>query len=205
MNGKVISFIGILGVGLFVTASLAGGLLLENYSFISQYISESYAIDTEYGLVLRTFGYIPSGILITTFCLLAYRKFPPTSPTKAGFYGLSIFYGIATVITGFFPCDSGCNPDLVNPSVAQLIHNLAGILTYSFAPISIILIGLGLKRSPGYNRLSLQAMAYGGGSILLVILLLSDPTSAYIGLIQRMIEALFVLWVVTCAIALRKK
>lgn len=204
MNRRVISLIGISGVSLFAIASVVGGLLVENYSFVSQYISESYAIDTEYGMVLRTFGYIPSGILITLFCFLAYRKFPSSSLIKSGFYGLSIFYGIATIMTGFFPCDSGCNPDFVNPSVSQIIHSLVGMLTYAFVPISIVLIGLGLKRSPGYSRLSQKAIIYGVVSGALVILLLSNPASNYIGLIQRGIESLFIIWVITCAIELIK-
>jgi len=202
MDRKVISLIGILGVSLFAIASVVGGLLVENYSFLSQYISESYAIDTEYGVALRTFGYIPSGILIAVFCFLAYREFPSSSLTKSGFYGLGIFYGVATTITGFFPCDSGCNPGFVNPSVSQIIHNLVGMLTYTFAPICIILIGLGLRQSPDYGKLSRKAITYGTVSMLFVIFLLSNPASNYIGITQRIIESLFVIWIVTCAIEL---
>ena len=51
MSNKLTFFIGILGVGLFVVAAVVGGLLMENYSVTSQYISETYAIDTEYGMV----------------------------------------------------------------------------------------------------------------------------------------------------------
>jgi len=63
--------------------------------------------------------------------------------TKIGFCGLGIFYGIATIIVGLFPCDKGCNKELIDPSVLQVIHNLTGLLTYIFVPISIILIGVG--------------------------------------------------------------
>lgn len=203
MENKITFFIGILGVGLFAVTSIVGGFLIEDYSVLSQYISETYAIDTEYGKVLRIFGHIPSGILIALFCFLGAAYFQPSKLTKAGFYGLGIFYGIATVLVGFFPCDSGCNKDLIDPSISQLIHNLIGFLTYVFVPISIILIGLGLKQLPNYNGLSVKSITCGVISIIFVYVLFSNPNSAYIGLYQRIIESVFILWTITCAFAIK--
>ncbi|WP_027076387.1 DUF998 domain-containing protein [Maribacter antarcticus] len=205
MNNKITFFIGILGVGLFVVSSIIGGILIENYSLTSQFISETYAIDTEYGIILRTFGFIPSGILLTIFCFLGFKYFQPSKLTKIGFCGLGIFYGLATVIVGFFPCDSGCNKEFVDPSISQVIHNLTGLLTYIFVPISIILIGIGLKQLPNYNRLSIQAITYGIISILFIYLLFSGFNPEYIGLYQRTIETLFIIWIITCAIAIKNK
>ena len=205
MSNKFTFFIGILGVSLFVVSSIVGGVLIENYSLISQYISETYAIDTKYGIVLRTFGYIPSGILLTIFCFLGSKYFQPSKLIKIGFYGLAIFYGLATVIVGVFPCDSGCNKEFIDPSFSQVIHSLTGLLTYIFVPISIILIGIGLKQLPNYNRLSIQAIAYGIISILFIYLLLSGSNPEYIGLYQRIIEAVFMIWIITCAIEIKNK
>ncbi len=205
MRNKITFFIGILGVSLFVVSSIIGGILIENYSLTSQYISETYAIDTEYGINLRTFGFIPSGILLTIFCFLGFKYFQPSKLTKIGFYGLGIFYGLATVIVGFFPCDSGCNKEFIDPSISQVIHNLTGLLTYIFAPISIILIGIGLKQLPNYNRLSIQAITYGIISILFIYLLFSGSNPEYNGLYQRIIETMFIIWIITCAIAIKNK
>jgi len=205
MSNNFIFLTGILGVGLFVTSSIIGGLLIENYSITVQYISETYAIDTEYGVGLRSLGFIPSGILITIFAFLGFKKFPPSSLTKIGFYGLGVFYGIATIIAAIFPCDSGCNKEFIDPSISQIIHNLIGFLTYMFVPISIILIGFGLKQTPKYNRLSIQAISYGVVSILFVYLLITDSNSEYIGLYQRMVETVFIIWIITCSIAIKNK
>lgn len=205
MSNNLTFFIGILGVSLFVVSSIVGGVLIENYSLTSQYISETYAIDTEYGLVLRILGYIPSGILLTIFAFDGFKKLPQSKLTKIGFYGLGIFYGIATIIVGVFPCDSGCNKQFIDPSISQVIHNLTGFLTYIFVPICIILIGVGLKKSPVYNRLSIQAITYGVISILFVYLLFSNPNSEHIGLYQRMVEAVFIIWIITCAMAIKKQ
>lgn len=205
MSNKFTFFIGIIGASLFVISSIIGGFLIENYNLTSQLISETYAIDTEYGIVLRSLGYIPSGILLTLFSFIAFKKLPQSRLTRIGFYGLGMFYGIATIIVGFFPCDSGCNKEFIDPSISQVIHNLTGVLTYLFVPMSIILIGIGLKKSPIYNKLSVQGIAYGTISILFICLLLSDPNSEYIGLYQRIVESVFIIWIITCAIAIKKQ
>jgi hypothetical protein len=62
MSNTAVFWTGILGVTFFGVASVLGGFQLENYDPISQYISETYAVDTPYGKALRFFAYIPSGI-----------------------------------------------------------------------------------------------------------------------------------------------
>ncbi len=203
MNNKRTFLIGILGVSLFVISSIAGGLLIENYNILNQFISESFAIDTEYGIFLRIFGYIPSGILIALFCFLGARYFHPSKIIQIGFYGIGIFYGLATVIVGIFPCDSGCNKELIDPSSSQLIHNFVALLTYLFVPVFMILIGLGLKKSHN-NIFSLQSIVCGAISILFVLILVSNLNSEYIGLYQRIIESAFVIWIIFCAILIKK-
>jgi hypothetical protein len=203
MSNKTIFFIGILGAGLFVVAAILGGLLIEDYNFTSQYISESYASGTKAGPYLRFLGFIPSGILLTIFAFAAAKKFPASKLIKLGFYGLGIFYGIATISTGIFPCDSGCSTELLDPSISQVIHNLVGLLTYMFVPLSIFLIGLGLKNFPSYKSLSIQGIAYGLISMLCVFILFSSPTSEYVGLTQRIIETIFIMWIISCAFALK--
>ena len=205
MNNKITFLIGIVGVSLFVVSSILGGFLIENYNELSQYISESYAINTEYGKILRIFGYIPSGILITLFCFLGVRYFQPSKLLKIGFYGIGIFYGLATVVVGIFPCDSGCNKELIDPSSSQLIHDFVGLLTYLFVPVFMILIGLGLKKSSNNNTFSLQSIVFGAISILFVYILVSNSNSEYIGLYQRMIESVFVIWIVFCAFVIKNK
>ncbi|MGB5370995.1 MAG: DUF998 domain-containing protein [Flavobacteriaceae bacterium] len=205
MNNKITFLIGILGVSLVVVSSILGGLLIENYSILSQYISESYAIDTEYGKILRTFGYIPSGIFITLFCFLGVRYFEPSKLIKIGFYGIGIFYGLATAVVGIFPCDSGCNRELIDPSSSQLIHNFVGLLTYLFVPVFMILVGFGLKKSPNNNTFSLQSIAFGVISILFVFIIVTNSNSKYIGLYQRIIESVFVMWIIICAILIKNK
>lgn len=204
MNKQVIFLIGIIGVTLFSAASILGGFQFDNYNPLSQYISETYAIDTPYGQTLRYFGYIPSGIFLTIFAFSALRIFPKSSLIKTGFWGLGIFYGIATIIVGIFPCDKGCNRELVDPSISQLIHNLTGLLTYIFVPLSIIAIGLGLRQLKTQHGLSRIAILCGLNCVVFIGLLLTDPLSKYAGLYQRIIEGTFMIWIIVCSLFIKK-
>ena len=203
MNNKTAFYIGVLGVSLFTLTSIIGGLLIDNYSIVSQYISETYAIDTEYGVVLRVFGHIPSGILITIFCFVVFKYFPPSKLVKIGFSVLGILYGVGTVIVAVFPCDSGCNKELIDPSISQIIHNLTALFIYAFVPLSIIVIGLGLRKVVAYKQTSIIAIILGIVSMLFVYILISEPTSEFIGLYQRIIELLFVIWILICAFKIK--
>ena len=203
MSNKLLFLIGIFGVSLFVISAIVGGMLIENYSITSQYISESYAIDTEHGETLRFFGYLPSGILLTLFAFLGHRKFPKSSLTKIGFWGLGIFYGIATIIVSFFPCDSGCNRAFIDPSISQIIHNLTGFMTYLFVPMSILIISIGLWKSKEYRGLA--KLGFIGALISIGFVgLLSDPLTNYAGLFQRVVEGVFIIWFIACAFYIKK-
>jgi hypothetical protein len=203
MNGKTIFWIGILGVTLFSVASIIGGFQFDDYNPLSQYISETYAIDTPYGKALRYFGYIPSGLLLTIFAFLGLREFPKSNLIKIGFWGLGIFYGLATIIVGIFPCDKGCNKELIDPSISQLIHNLTGLMTYIIVPLSIIAIGIGLRQLKTHYGLSKIAIFCGLNCILFIGILLSDPLTEYAGLYQRLIEGTFIIWIIACSLFIK--
>ena len=74
---------------------------------------------------------------------------------------------------------------------------------YIFAPISIIVTGIGLRLT-NYNRLALIALTSGIISILFVYLLFSDITSQLLGLYQRIIESMFIIWILACAFSIKK-
>ena len=108
-------FFGIVGVLLFVLSVIVAGYLYPNYSHFKQLISESYATGADYEFSLRWYGFIPSGLFLMVFGFLAPFNFPKSKILKLGFYGIAIFYGLGTIITGLFPCDFGCNEDQAGP------------------------------------------------------------------------------------------
>jgi hypothetical protein len=202
MDKRITTWTGILGAALFVVTSILAGLQSSSYSHISQLISESYSIDTPYGKLLRFLGYLPSGICLTIFAFSSARHFHKSNYAKTGFWGLGLFYGVATIIVSIFPCDKGCNKEFIDPSISQIIHSTTGLLTYIFTPISLILIGIGLRNSS--STLSYLAFATALISVLFIGILSSDPLSEYVGLFQRVIEGSILIWIVTCSIEINK-
>ena len=199
MNKTITFWLGILGALFFITPSVIGGLQFENYSHISQFISESYAFGTPYGIYMRFFGFIPSGILITVFSFSCWKLLPKSSVLKMGLFGFGVFYGIGTIMVGLFPCDEGCNKELINPSVSQLIHNLFGGLTYLIVPACLILIGFSSRKWSGSTSFSTLSIICGTIALMFSMLLLSDPDGNYIGLFQRITEGSILFWLINFA------
>ena len=203
MNNKTVSNLGFIGISLLLFTIVFGGLLIENYDVKNQFISESYAIDTKYGFFLRLLGYIPSGIIITLFYFMGEKYLEPNLIVKIGLYGIGLFYGLGTTVTGIFPCDTGCNKELVNISSSQIIHNIAALLMYLFVPFFIILIGLVIRKTRHW--FSIQSVILGLFSSILVYLFGSDLLGKYVGLYQRIIEIIFALWIFLCSVEIKKR
>lgn len=203
MNGIKASWFGLLGVLFFISATILGGLQFSEYSHISQLISESYAIGTPYGLQLRYVGFLPSGIFIAAFAYYAARVLPKSSLAKLGFAGLGVFYGIATIIASLFPCDQGCDKELVDPSLSQVIHNLTGLLTYMIVPICLLILGIAARKWANGTYVSYLGIACGLTAILFVGVLSTDLHSKVVGLYQRIIEGSVLVWIVVCSFYLK--
>jgi Protein of unknown function (DUF998) len=194
---------GWIGASLFLISTILGGLQFSDYSHIKQLISESYAIDSPYGIYLRYLGFMPSGLLMAVFAFGAMKILPKSKLAKIGFFGIGIFYGLATVLVSLFPCDHGCDNELVNPSLSQLIHNLAGTLTYLIVPISLILLGIAARKWDNAKLISALGIICGLVSVLFVNVLAADLHSNFIGLYQRIVEGAILFWIVMCAFYIR--
>jgi hypothetical protein len=192
---KLIFILGSAGVGLFVFSTICAGYLIPEYSHYKQLISESYAIDTNYGLPLRYFGFLPSGLLIFLFALGAKSALPQSTITTIGLFGVGLFYGLGTVVVSVFPCDQGCNPELIDPSISQLIHNSVGLLTYLLVPLCLIFIGIASQKWKNGRILSIVSFILGSSSILLVGVFSSHLQSDFAGLLQRLIEGSILIWI----------
>ena len=197
MNKKTTFWLGILGALLFIVPTIFGGFQFQNYSHISQFISESYAIGSPYGIYMRVLGYIPSGLLITLFTFSVLKFLPKSNLLRIGLISFGVFYGIGGIIVGVFPCDIGCNKEFLNPSISQLIHNLSGALTYLIVPFSLILIGLSARKWSNGKSIFYISLSCGIIAFVFSFLLSNDPTGSYIGLFQRLIESSILFWLIS--------
>ena len=203
MKNKIIYFTGIFGVLLFISTTIIATFLSQDYNSFSQLISELTATGVPNGKLLRWIGIIPSGILISIFSFLAISKFHNSKLSKIGFVGFGIFYGIATIIVGVFPCDEGCSIDLNNVSSSQIIHSLAGLLTYIFVPLSLFLIGFGLLTYKEHKKLALFTLSSAFVGVFFVALFFNTIESDFSGVIQRFTEVVFLCWIVICSINIK--
>ncbi|HMB97638.1 MAG TPA: DUF998 domain-containing protein [Balneolaceae bacterium] len=201
---KALSYSGIAGAALFIVTTIIGGSVFDGYSHISNYISESYAYGTTYGHWLRWIGYIPSGLFIALFSILAGRKFKGNVLVLYGFIGFGILYGLFTSLVSVFPCDFGCNRDYGDASISQFIHSILSLFTYLLTPIMLFMIGVGFKRSihhKVFSRLSIflsfTALAFG-------LLFLTNANSPIAGLLQRITESVYLFWIICISVFLNK-
>jgi hypothetical protein len=205
MKHNFIFITGVLGALLFIIASILGGMQIQGYSFISQYISESYASGVANTAYLR-YMYIASGLLIALFAFMAPSTLPKGKGIKIGFFVFAIFYGLGTVTTGIFPCDIGCNPDPEKASFSQFIHTTVGFLVYAVVPFCLMGIGFSAKKVIKASKLPKVSIICGGIALAFVLLLFSNPTGPFIGLLQRVIECSILFWIFNAAFhILRKK
>jgi Protein of unknown function (DUF998) len=204
MTKSTVSNIGITGVALFVIAAICGAMLIPGYSQVSQFISESYAIDTKYGIYLRMLGYIPSGVLMLLFCFLAELHLPKSKKTSVALKGIGLFYGAGTILTSIFPCDSGCNNEMVDPSVAQLIHSISGLFTYITVPFFIIMLGFAAVKWKNSKNTGKLILFCGFLSFVFAVLFFTQLNSPHGGLIQRLLEGSILLVLLVVAAYLKK-
>ena len=186
---------GILGAALFISASVIGGLQLEGYSVVRQYISESYATGLPNTAYLRHM-FVASGLLLAAFAFLVISILPASKIVRICLILFGVFYGLGTVATGYFPCDMGCRPDPENATLSQFIHNTAGFLAYSIVPFCLLGIGLASRKWTGELKISGYSLICGAVSLVFVLLLFGNPTGPMIGLFQRVIEGAILFWVI---------
>ncbi|EOG3621032.1 DUF998 domain-containing protein [Pseudomonas putida] len=118
--------------------------------------------------------------------------------------GLVLLHGIGSLGTGWFPCDQGCAP--TQPSTAQQLHNLSGLLMFLSLTVASALWawqGSRIAGSPAYALFSLVCVVL---AIVTVILMGQAAQSGQLfGLYQRLNYGVSVIWVASLAwISLRK-
>lgn len=193
---------GMIGVALFAAATVVGGLQFEHYSHVSQFISETYGTGAPWGHDLRLFGFIPSGMALLLFALLALSVLPRSTGATVGLVGLGVFYGLGTVVCSIFICDQGCGRNGEMVTASQVVHNIMGFLTYLIVPPCLVLIGLAARAWPDGLVVSRAGLLCGALAFLLFMLFVADPGSSFVGLIQRVLEGAVLLWVLLCSLHL---
>ncbi|MCF8506697.1 MAG: DUF998 domain-containing protein [Caulobacter sp.] len=188
----------IIGAGLLVLMTVAGAAAWPGYSHVSQYISELGATGAPHGRLVSLGGFLPIGVLLMTFAVLA-ALIPPRGVLKTlGCIGLFLF-ALGYLGAAFFPCDFGCRPE--TPSRSQVMHMAFGLAGYILAPLTLAVLGVASRKWPGAKGLfplGLACAVVAG----IAFFSMADPLA---GLFQRVLEGSVLLWIVAFAVYLRRK
>jgi hypothetical membrane protein len=187
----------IIGAGLLVLMTVAGAAAWPGYSHVSQYISELGATGAPHGRLVSLGGFLPIGVLLTTFAVLA-ALIPPRGVLKTlGCIGLFLF-ALGYLGAAFFPCDFGCRPE--TPSGSQMLHMAFGLVGYILAPLTLAVLAVASRKWPGAKGLfplGLVCAVVAG----IAFFSMADP---FAGLFQRVLEGSVLLWIVAFAFTLRR-
>jgi len=176
-----------------VALTLLGGAYYPDYSHLSQFISELGARQAPHEQFVRWVGFLPAGVLVLVFVIVAFKALPRSALTTLGLLGIGA-YALGYVAAAFYPCDPGCRP--AEPSTSQVIHNIVGLTGYLLAPLSLAALAWSARDWPDGG--SLAAAGFVAAILTLLGLLLLSPESHYVGLSQRILELSVLVWIVMC-------
>ena len=97
----------------------------------------------------------------------------------------------------------GCNRELINPSMSQIIHNIFGGLVYLIVPFLLIVFGLKAKSWTDSKSYSVATLVCGIISLVFAWLMMASPNGPYVGLFQRIVEGAILFWIVRTALFLK--
>jgi hypothetical membrane protein len=195
--GKLAMVCALAGAAWLLAMIVIGGATYPGYDHMAQYISELGANGAPHGFAVSWLGFLPVGVLVITFAVLAWLAAPRSVLSTLGFVGVVLF-AVGYVGAAFFRCDFGCRPE--TPSFSQQMHVLFGLAGYLLAPLTLLLLALAARRWPHSGALPLLGYAAAIGA--LAGLLTLDPASLYVGLSQRVLEASVIGWVAVCGLYL---
>jgi len=193
MLNKLVLTSACLGALTVLMLTIVGGAAFPNYSHLSQFISELGAQGAPHAALVNYAGFLPAGICICAFAVLAWLALPRSAGSAFGMLGIALF-GLGYIVATFYPCDAGCRP--ATPSADQAIHNALGLLGYLTAPFTLALLGWKARGWPGGKKLAVHGFIGAVGAFIGISFL--SPEFAYVGLAQRLLEVCVLSWIVAC-------
>lgn len=195
--GKLAMASALLSATWLLAMVLIGGATYPGYDHASQYISELGATGAVRGFEVSWFGFLPIGVLMIGFAVLAWLSAPRSALSTLGFIGIVLF-AAGYVGSAFFRCDFECRPE--EPSFSQQMHLLIGFVGYMFAPLTLTLLTIAVRKWPKAGWLFVLGLLATIGSFLGLVTM--APDSPLVGVSQRVLETSVVGWVAACGLYL---
>jgi len=198
---KILNLFGIIAPLWLVAGVTIAGALYPGYDHYNQAMSELHARGSAVEQLTPLLNHYPLTLLFIGFGVFVYHHAKQSRPAQISAMLIAI-HGMATFVAGYFPCDTGCQPE--NSSSSQLIHGIAGgVLFLSLLIAQLLWIYLSIKR---------QTKTWFGVFTLLCVLLalvmipamgLALESGAGFGLYQRLNYGASLCWMLVLALVLR--
>ena len=158
-----------------------GGSLKDNYSHISQFISELNAVGSTWSWQIGYLGFAPVGVLgfLVLFVVAPHARLAGIS--QVGYWMLGA-EPIAYLGSALAPCDLGCP---IEGSLSQNIHNLLSLVTLPVTTFGLVFLSFN-KRLNVPKRMGWLFLA--AAFITLYTLALLPDLAPWRGLLQRTAE-----------------
>jgi hypothetical membrane protein len=132
------------GLGILAIAVVWAGSVYPGYDHARQFMSELGATGAVNGSEVNRWGFVPNGLLITVFSVLAAWILRRSALAVTACLLLA-GNGIGMTGAGIYPCDFECSRS--DPSAAALLHDLFGGLGYLSAIVGVGLASLWARKS----------------------------------------------------------
>lgn len=135
---------GLLGVGELIQLGtvLVGGAVYPGYDHARQYISELGATGAVTGPAVSWWGFVPSGLLITAFCLTA--AWLTRHNVLMGVACLMLaWYGLSLSAAGVYPCAFECAR--TGAGFDAMVHDLVGGTGYLTGVLGVALAAFAVR------------------------------------------------------------
>jgi len=121
---------------------LAGGAAYPGYDHARQYISELGATGAVTGPAVSWWGFVPSGLFITAFCLIATWLMRRSAPVVVACVMLA-WYGLSLSAAGVYPCAFECARSEV--TFDAMMHDLVGGTGYLTGILGVAIAALAIR------------------------------------------------------------
>ncbi len=200
---KMLRFPALCGISapiIFVIVMIVAGFFYEDYSHVTQAISELGGVEAQYPIVQNA-NFIVFGILVVAFAFGLHRGIGDGRGSRLGPILVGIF-GIIAVAHAFLPCDAGCE----FKSLIGALHNLTGLSSFLALCVGILVTSRRLKGDPNWQSYRGYSLLTGVAALVSLVAWIGVSKAAGVdavsGVLQRVFTGIVLLWIEVVAIQL---
>lgn len=194
-------------LALLATMTIVGQVVLLASALLLPLVSEfSLVGDNISELVLGRYGAVQTVAFVIAAAgtlALAYAIRQLTVGAWGSLVGSLLvgIYGVGALVVAIFPTDRIDSPDDVwSSSTAGMIHIISVLVSFVCLIIGMVILTRTFLRAPQWRSLSPWSVVFPAGALALLFVQAEGP---WVGLMQRLLVAVFAAWIIVVAVRVR--